>query len=31
MDAQDAQDYQDATLLHKRLTLAMIAYGFADV
>ena len=31
MDAQDGQDYQDATLLFKRLTLAMIAYGFADV
>ena len=31
MDAQDAQDNQDATLLHKRLTPAMVAYGFADV
>ena len=31
MDAQDAQDNQDTTLLHKRPTPAMIACGFADV
>jgi len=31
MDAQDAQDNQDATMLHKRLTPAIIACGFAGV
>ncbi len=31
MDAQDAQDNQDGTLLHARLTPAMIVCGFADV
>ena len=31
MDAQDAQDIQDGTLQHERLTPAMIACGFADV
>ena len=31
MDAQDAQDNQDGTLLHERLTPAVIACGFADV
>jgi len=31
MDAQDAQDNQDPTLLHKRLTPATTASGFADV
>ena len=31
MDAQDAQDNQDGTVLHERLTPAMIACGFADV
>ena len=31
MDAQDAQDNQHGTLLHERLTPAMIASGFADV
>ena len=31
MDRQDGQDNQDATLLHERLTPAMIARGFADV
>ena len=31
MDAQDAQDNQDATLLHERLTPAVIGCGFADV
>ena len=30
MDAQDAQDNQDGTLLHAELTSAMIACGFAD-
>ena len=30
IDAQDAQDNQDGTLLHQRLTLAMIARGFVD-
>ena len=31
MDAQDAQDNQHGTLLHERLTPAMIDCGFADV
>ncbi|MDE2757550.1 MAG: hypothetical protein OXU26_10400 [Acidobacteriota bacterium] len=31
MDAQDAQDHQDPTLLHQRLAPAMTASGFADV
>ena len=31
MDAQDAQDNQDLTLLHERLTPAMTASGFVDV
>jgi len=31
MDAQDAQDSQDPTLLHERLTPVMIVCGFADV
>ena len=31
MDRQDAQDNQDETLVHERLTPAMIACGFADV
>ena len=31
MDAQDAQDNQDPTLLHERLAPAMTASGFADV
>ena len=30
MDAQDAQDNQDGTLLHEKLTPAMIRFGFAD-
>ena len=30
IDAQDAQDKQDGTLLHEKLTSAMIACGFAD-
>ena len=30
MDAQDAQDNQDETLLHEKLTPAMIRFGFAD-
>ena len=30
MDAQDAQDNQDGTLLHKKLTPAMIRFGIAD-
>ena len=30
IDAQDAQDNQDGTLLHQRLTPAMIARGFVD-
>ena len=30
MDAQDAQDNQDGTLLHAELTPAMIRFGFAD-
>ena len=30
MDAQDAQDNQDETLLHKKLTPAMIRCGIAD-
>ena len=30
IDAQDAQDNQDETLLHERLTRAMIARGFVD-
>ena len=31
MDAQDAQDNQEATLLHDKPTPAMILCGFADV
>jgi len=31
MDAQDAQDNQDPTLVHERLTPAMTASGLADV
>ena len=31
IDAQDAQDNQEGKLLHKRLTQAMIACGFAVV
>ena len=31
MDAQDAQDNQDPTLLHERLTPAMMVCGLADV
>ena len=31
MDAQDAQDNQDGTQQHERLTPAMIVCGFADV
>jgi len=30
IDAQDAQDNQDQTLLHERLARAMIARGFVD-
>ena len=30
IDAQDAQDNQDETLLHERLARAMIARGFVD-
>ena len=30
MDAQDAQDNQDGTLLHEKLTAPMIRFGFAD-
>ncbi len=30
MDAQDAQDNQDETLLHEKLTRSMIRFGFAD-
>ena len=30
MDGQDAQDYQDGTLQHDKLALAMIVSGFAD-
>ena len=30
MDAQDAQDNQDETLLHEKLTPAMIRFEFAD-
>ena len=30
IDAQDAQDKQDGTLLHGNLTSAMIACGIAD-
>ena len=30
MDAQDAQDNQDETLLDEKLTSAMIRFGFAD-
>ena len=30
MDGQDAQDNQDGTPVHKKLTPAMIRYGFAD-
>ena len=31
MDAQDAQDNQDPTLLHERLTPAMTASGLAEI
>ena len=31
MDAQDAQDNQDGTVLPGKLTAAMIVCGFADV
>ena len=31
MDAQDAQDNQDGTVLHGKWTPAMIAHGFVDV
>ena len=31
MDTQDGQDNQDGTLLHGRLTPAMIVCGLADV
>ena len=30
MDAQDAQDNRDGTLLHEKLAPAMIVCGFAD-
>ena len=30
IDAQDAQDNQAGTLLHEKLTSAMIRFGFAD-
>ena len=30
MDAQDAQDNQDGTLLHEKPASAMIVCGFAD-